>query len=106
MLQQGIIQPSNAPWSSPVVLVKKKDGTAPFCIDYRRLNNVTTRDVYPLPRIDDTLHSLGNAKYFSTLDLTSSYWQIQLDQSNKPKSAFVCRRGLFEFVRMPLRNNH
>ncbi|KAG0734187.1 hypothetical protein G6F29_012897 [Rhizopus arrhizus] len=91
MLQQGIIQPSKSPWSSPVVLVRKKDGTPRFCIDYRRLNAITTRDVYPLPRIDDTLHSLGNAKFFSALDLTSSYWQIQLDEESKPKSAFVCR---------------
>ena len=64
-------------------------------------NGVTRKDVYPLPRIDDTIHSLGNAKVFSTLDLTSSYWQIELDDESKPKSAFICRSGLYEFVRMP-----
>ncbi|KAG0929312.1 hypothetical protein G6F29_012095 [Rhizopus arrhizus] len=101
MLQQGIIRPSRSPWSSPVVLVPKPDGTVRFCVDYRRLNGVTTKDVYPLTRVDDALHSLGNAKYFSTMDLTSSYCQIELDEESKPKSAFVCRRGLFEFVRMP-----
>ncbi|KAG1114109.1 hypothetical protein G6F61_010372 [Rhizopus arrhizus] len=101
MLQQGIIQPSNSPWASPVVLVKKHDGSPRFCVDYRRLNGVTRKDVYPLPRIDDTIHSLGNAKIFSTLDLTSSYWQIELDEQAKPKSAFICRSGLYEFIRMP-----
>ncbi|KAG1468800.1 hypothetical protein G6F56_003628 [Rhizopus delemar] len=101
MLQQGIIQPSRSPWSSPVVLVPKPDDTVRFCVDYRRLNTKTTKDVHPLTRIDDALHSLGNAKYFSTMDLTSSYWQIELDDESKPKSAFVCRRGLYEFVRMP-----
>lgn len=101
MLEQGIIRESNSPWASGVVLVKKHDGTPRFCVDYRRINNITTRDVYPLPRIDDTLHSLGNARVFSTLDLTSSYWQIELDKESIPKSAFICRNGLYEFVRMP-----
>ncbi|KAG0733328.1 hypothetical protein G6F57_018736 [Rhizopus arrhizus] len=72
-----------------------------FCVNYTKLNAVTTKDVYPLTRVDDALHSLGNAKFFSTMDLTSSYWQIELDDESKPKSAFVCRRGLFELVRMP-----
>ncbi|MGB9152808.1 MAG: reverse transcriptase family protein, partial [Alphaproteobacteria bacterium] len=95
MLTQGVVQESRSPWSSPVVLVRKKDGSPRFCVDYRRLNVVTTRDVYPLPRIDDTLHALGSARIFSTLDLTASYWQIALDESSRPKSAFVCRKGLF-----------
>lgn len=79
MLQQGIVQPSNSPWASPVVLVRKHDGSPRFCVDYRWINGITRKDVYPLPRIDDTLHSLGNSTIFSTLDLTSSYWQIELD---------------------------
>lgn len=101
MLQQGIVQPSNSPWASPVVLVRKHDGSPRFCVDYRRINAITRKDVYPLPRIDDTLHSLGNAKIFSTLDLTSSYWQIELDANSKAKSAFICRSDLYEFTRMP-----
>lgn len=101
MLKQGIIRPSNSPWSSPVVLVRKHDGSPRFCVDYRRLNAITTKDVYPLPRIDDSIHSLGQAKIFSTLDLTSSYWQIELDDDAKPRSAFICRGGLYEFIRMP-----
>lgn len=101
MLDQGIIQLSRSPWTSRVVVVTKKDGSLRFCVDYRRLNGVTTRDVYPLPRIDDSLHALGSAKFFSTLDLTSAYWQIELDDESRPKSAFLCRKGLFEFVRLP-----
>ena len=73
MMDNDIITHSVSPWASPIVLVKKPDGTFRFCVDYRKLNNVTHRDSYPLPRIDDTLDSLGGAQYFSTLDLQSGY---------------------------------
>ena len=98
MQQQEIIQPSSSPWASPVVLVPKKDGTDRFCIDYRRLNAVTRKDVYPLPHIDDILDTLGQRKFFSTLDLSSGFWQIELDPASRPKSAFTTYQ---EFVRMP-----
>ena len=73
MLKQGLIQPSESPWASPVVLVKKKNRKTRFCVDYRKLNSITRRDGYPLPRIDELLDSFGKAKYFSTLDLASRY---------------------------------
>ncbi|UYV69276.1 K02A2.6-like [Cordylochernes scorpioides] len=101
MLKLGIIQPSNSPWSSPVVLFKKKDGTWRFCMDYRRLNKITRKDVYPLPRIDDTLDSLRGASIFSTMDLKSGYWQIEVDDTDREKTAFVTPDGLFEFKVMP-----
>ena len=74
MLQQGVVKPSHSPWSSPVVLVEKKDGTKRFCVDYRRLNAVTKLDVFPLPRIDGTL---ANSQFFTTLDLASGLGCIQ-----------------------------
>ena len=101
MLAQGVIQPSVSAWSSPVVLVPKKDGTSRFCVDYRRLNGVSRKDIYPLPRVDDIFDTLGDTKYFSSLDLCSGYWQIELDPESRPKSAFVTHRGLHEFVRLP-----
>ena len=97
---QGIIQPSSSPWSSPVVLVPKKDGTTRFCVDYRRLIAVSCKDAYPLPQIEDILSTLGEAKYFITLDLASGYWQIELEESSRPKTTFATHQGLFEFTSM------
>ena len=74
------IEPSDSPWSAPVIPVTKKDGGTRFCVDYRRLNIATVKDAYPLPRIDDTLVTLAGKQWFSTLDLASSYWQISLSQ--------------------------
>ena len=79
----------------------KKDGSLRFCVDFRRLNAMTKKDVYPLPRVDDILDTLGDAKYFTTLDLASGYWQVPLDDQSRPKTAFTTHQGLFEFVHMP-----
>lgn len=101
MLQKGVIRESSSPWAAPVILVKKKDGTWRFCVDYRRLNSVTKRDVYPLPRIDDALDCLHSASYFSSIDLRSGYWQIPVHSMDKEKTAFVTPDGLYEFNVMP-----
>ena len=101
MLKHGLIQPSTSPWSSPVVLVKKKDNSVRFCVDYRRLNEITRKDSYPLPRIDDSLDALGGSKWFSTLDLASGYWQVKMHPEDAEKTAFATPQGLFEFTVMP-----
>ena len=101
MLTGGQIEPSDSPWSSPVVLVTKKDGGTRFCVDYRRLNDATTKDAYPLPRIDDSLDMLAGKQRFSTLDLASGYWQVSLSQEARVKTAFAMHFGLFQFRVMP-----
>ena len=100
-MKRGVIEPSTSPWTSPVVLVTKKDGSIHFCIDYRQLNDVTRKDAYPLPRIDDILDALEGSQYFSTLDLYSGYWQVDMDKADKEKTAFITRKGLFQWRSMP-----
>jgi len=101
MLENNIIRPSTSPWSYPEVMVRKKDGTWRFCIDYRKLNLATYRDAYPLPRIDATLDSLAGCRYFTTLDLATVYWQVAVEESDKEKTAFSTMNGHFEFNVLP-----
>ena len=102
MLDVGAIRRSNSPWASPVILVRKKDGSLRFCIDLRKLNARTIKDAYSLPRIEDALDSLNGACIFTSLDLKSGYWQVELDESSIPLTAFtVGPLGFYECVRMP-----
>ena len=101
MLDAKVVQPSRSPWASRVVLVTKKDGTPRFCVDYRQLNLVTVKDSYPLPHQQDVMDNMNTAKYFSTMDLASGFWQIKLTEDARAKSAFASRYGLYEFLVMP-----
>ncbi|UYV64486.1 hypothetical protein LAZ67_3000928, partial [Cordylochernes scorpioides] len=101
MLRDGIIRPSSSPWSFPVILVKKRDSKYRFCVDYRKLNDVTVKDVYPIPRIDEVLDTLQGSKYFSAIDLKSGYWQVEVEEKDKEKTAFTTAHGLYEFNVMP-----
>jgi hypothetical protein len=101
MLTNGVIQPSVSPWASPIVLVKKKDGKQRFCIDFRQLNKVTIRDGYLIPRIEDCLTALGGNCWFSTFDMHAGFWQIEMLEPDKQKTAFIVDGCLYEFNVMP-----
>ncbi len=88
MEKEGTITKSTGPWCSPIFLVRKKDGTIRFCVDYRKLNDATHKDAYPLPRIDDILEALRGAKYFCSIDLASGYWQMNVAEKDREKTAF------------------
>jgi hypothetical protein len=95
MLERGVIEPCTGPWSSPIVLVKKKDGSVRFCVDFRRLNDLTHKDAFPLPSITDSLESLAGSRWFSTLDLANGFLQVELASQDREKTGFVTHRGLF-----------
>lgn len=101
MLTDKVIEAAQSEWASPVVLVPKKDGSLRFCVDYRRLNAVTIRDSYPIPRMDECIDSLGDATVFTTLDCNSGYWQIEVAEEDRDKTTFVSHCGMYRFLRMP-----
>jgi len=101
MQAQGIIEPCQSEWASNIVLVTKRDGSIRFCVDYRKLNLITKKDVYPLPRIDTCLDTLSGAVWFSTFDLRSGFHQVKVHPRDSNKTTFICHRGTFRFPRMP-----
>lgn len=101
MLEKGIIRESASPWSAPIVMVKKKNGGHRMCVDYRKLNSVTQRDTFPLPRMDSILDSLNGNTLFSTLDLFSGFWQMPVQESDRKKTSFTTHKGSYEFNRLP-----
>lgn len=101
LMEKGFIRPSSSPWGAPVLFVKKKEGSMRLCIDYRGINNITIKDKYPLPRIDELLDQLRGASWFSKIDLASGYHQIPISEGDVMKTAFRTRYGQHEFVVMP-----
>ncbi|XP_041849958.1 uncharacterized protein cuzd1.1 [Melanotaenia boesemani] len=101
LVDKGVLKGSCSPWASPAVIVMKKDGTVRFCCDYRRLNAITHRDAYPLPRVEESLDALGQAKLFSSLDLTAGYFQVAVAEQDQEKTAVTTPFGLYQWTRMP-----
>jgi hypothetical protein len=98
--EAGYIRPSSSPWGAPVLFVQKKDGSQRMCVDYRSLNDVTVKNKYPLPRIEDLFDQMRGARVFSKIDLRSGYHQMRIRPSDIPKTAFSTRYGLYEFTVM------
>ena len=102
MLDSGAIRPSQSAWCNAVVLVRKKDAGLRFCIDFRQLNARTKKDLYPLPRMQETMESLVRARFFSTMDLKSGFWQVKMSEKSRQYTAFtIGSMGIFEFLQMP-----
>ncbi|PIK58620.1 hypothetical protein BSL78_04463 [Apostichopus japonicus] len=101
LLEKNVIRPSTSPFASPIVLVRKPDGSLRLCVDYRQLNHKTIKDAYPIPRIDESLDALHGAKWFSTIDLLAGYHQVAVDEKDKHKTSFITPFGLYEYNRMP-----
>lgn len=101
LLDSGVIRESESPFASPIVVVRKKDGSVRLCIDFRKLNLQTIKDAYALPKLEEAFSALAGSKWFSVLDLKSGYYQIEMEESDKQKTAFVCPLGFWEFNRMP-----
>ena len=100
MMKYKVIRHSTSLWAAPVILVEKNGGERRFCIDFHKLNGLTKKGSFPLPRIDDTLYMLHGKHFFTTLDLTSGYWQIELEKFSKEKTALIVENNLYEFNRM------
>ncbi|GFY20471.1 hypothetical protein TNCV_211031 [Trichonephila clavipes] len=101
LLSEGIIEECESPYASPVVLIPKPNGTFRLCIDYRKLNEITVADTYPLPRMDDLLHQAKLTPFMSTLDLRAGYHQVKVHVEDQDKTPFVCPFGTYRFLRMP-----
>ncbi len=101
MKELGVIEPSMSKWSSPMVIVPKKDGSLRVCIDFRKLNAQSKFDAYPMPRVDDLMEKIVRAQYITTLDLCKGYWQVPLNPESRPYTAFRTPLGLFQFTVLP-----
>ena len=101
LLEKGYVQPSTSPWSSPMVAVRKPDGTARLCVNFKRINAITRQKPFFMPQVEEVLEGVRKAVYISKLDLTKGYYQIKMRDSDIPKTAFICHRRKFEFLRMP-----
>ena len=101
LLDKECIRPSKSPWASPMVTVRKPDGTARLCVDFKSINAITQPDPFYMPRVEEVLESVGKARYISKIDLSKGYYQIPMSQRDIPKTDFTCHKGRFEFLRMP-----
>ena len=101
LLEYDMIEQSKSPWACGIVMAKKKGDQLGFCCDFWYLDSVTVKDAYPIPRIDESLSKLGDAKFFTTLDLGSAFWQVSLRKQDRDKTGFASELGLFQWKRMP-----